>query len=208
MSHPTETSPFLGDSNNGRKGAGFPGLSLFTHFLVGFLGVVVGTMVMRHTMESSPEISASTVPILGHPKASKTGFMKRVVDKGNWIESFGISRGVLTTSPDGIRHLYASGQSPFDGEKAEGSDMASQMKTDLKFIDVTLKDAKMSMCDIVRINVFTTDIDATLAAWDDVYVAWVEDCPVKPASTLVGVTSLFSPDLLVEIQVEAVSAGK
>jgi enamine deaminase RidA (YjgF/YER057c/UK114 family) len=220
MNYPTEKSPFLEDKNNDSEKRVSPppaGLSLlWTHFLVGFLGVIVGStlVMMRISMmeRSSSVVKVDRVPLWGDSHSSTMEFSKRVVDKGNWIEGFGISRGVLTitSSADGrlhLRHLYASGQSPFDGTKGEGNDMASQMQTDLKFINVTLNDAKMTMCDIVRINVFTTDMEATLAVWDDVYVPWINNCPVRPASTLVGVTTLFAPDLLVEIQVEAVSSS-
>jgi enamine deaminase RidA (YjgF/YER057c/UK114 family) len=55
--------------------------------------------------------------------------------------------------------------------------------------------------DVVKINVFTTDVDAVLGAW-----AVKETFGTNlPASTLVGVTRLAFPQLKVEIEAIAAS---
>ena len=205
--YPTEESNLLVGNERNKKGwnTSVTIFSLGSHFAAGLLGVLAGAYVVRSSMDRSSAILTTQIPLLSHPHSSKKDFTKRVIDKGNWIEGFGISRGVLTISPEGTKTLYASGQSPFDGEQVKGGDMAGQMQVVLKFLDTSLQDADMTACDIVRIAVYTTDIDATLGAWDDVYMPWIADCSVKPASTLIGVASLFSPDVHVEIKVTAIS---
>ena len=68
-------------------------------------------------------------------------------------------------------------------------------------IDRALREAGASLADVVRVRTFLTDI----GRWEDVARVQGEVfADVRPAATLVEVSALVSPDLLVEIEVDAV----
>ena len=68
-------------------------------------------------------------------------------------------------------------------------------------IEGALKEAGASLKDVVRTRIFVTDIKR----WEDVARAHAKFfSAVRPASTLVEVTALVSPEQLVEIEAEAI----
>ena len=68
-------------------------------------------------------------------------------------------------------------------------------------IERALKQAGASLEDVVRIRTFITDI----TRWEDVARAQGEVFgAIRPAATLVQVSALVSPELLVEIEADAV----
>jgi enamine deaminase RidA (YjgF/YER057c/UK114 family) len=60
----------------------------------------------------------------------------------------------------------------------------------------------MTLANVVRINVFTTDVDAMMLAWGDLAKRF-EAAGGRPTSTLVGVTRLAFPEMMVEIEATA-----
>ena len=60
--------------------------------------------------------------------------------------------------------------------------------------------ADMTIADIIRLTVYTTDVDALLAAYGSLAGALA---PNLPAMTLVGVSRLAFPELKVEIEATA-----
>lgn len=79
-----------------------------------------------------------------------------------------------------------------------------QTKIILKKIEQALIDAGAAMTDIVRTRIYVVDI----AMWEDVGRAHGEVFgTIKPASTLVAVSSLVDPDMLVEIEATAIIGG-
>lgn len=187
-------------------------------FLMGLLGVLVGAALVSLAplyggTNHSPTTAAMSVPLLGskhhashhsqhhsaHHDDSETT-EKSVVDKGNWIEAFSVSQAVLVPSSSSTTTLHASGQTAFNGTDLVGADMASQFAAAIANVDATLALADMTKCDIVKIQVFVNDVNAALEAWE-VYNIWMAPCAVKPANTLVEISSLFRPDALIEIDV-------
>jgi enamine deaminase RidA (YjgF/YER057c/UK114 family) len=79
-----------------------------------------------------------------------------------------------------------------------------QVKIILKKIEQALVDAGGSMNDVVRTRIFVVD----MAIWEDVARAHGEVFgTIRPASTLVQVSSLVDPDMLVEIEATAILGG-
>ena len=77
------------------------------------------------------------------------------------------------------------------------------MRLAIDNIEAVLRKGGMDLSNVIRIRVFVTDIGAALENWNAVTERLnAVDC--RPASTLVGVTGLFSPDLMVEIEATAV----
>lgn len=128
--------------------------------------------------------------------------MKRTdVNPWEWSKAFGFSQAV---SIDGAQQvLVCSGQTAIgdDGSPPNTSDMAEQVKMALTNLATVLEAAGMSMSDVVRLNVYTTDVDELLGA----YASAAElIAPNLPAMTLLGVARLAFPELKVEI--EAIAA--
>jgi enamine deaminase RidA (YjgF/YER057c/UK114 family) len=71
-------------------------------------------------------------------------------------------------------------------------------------IETVLKEAGMTLGNVVRINVFTTDVDAMMGTWGDLAKRFAA-AGVRPTSTLVGVTRLAFPEMMVEIEATAVN---
>ena len=62
----------------------------------------------------------------------------------------------------------------------------------------------MDPTNIVRLNMYTTDVDGFMAAAGVLVPIFAED-GCKPVRTLLGVTRLFEPEIMVELEATAVA---
>lgn len=127
--------------------------------------------------------------------------MKRSdINPWEWSKAFGYSQAVQTS--DYRQVLFCSGQTATgpDGAPPTTSDMTEQVATAFANLSSVLGSADMKMADIVRLTVYTTDVDALLAAYGSVSEALA---PNLPAMTLIGVSRLAYPELKVEIEATA-----
>lgn len=86
------------------------------------------------------------------------------------------------------------------GTTGVGGDIASQARDALRRIDSALHEAGASMSDVVRTRMFVTDI----SLWEEVGKVHAEVFgAIRPAATMVEVTALIAPELMVEIEVDA-----
>ncbi len=99
--------------------------------------------------------------------------------------------------------LYIAGQVGADAQgKVVGPGMAQQLEQVLKNLQIALKSQGADFSHVVKINIYTTDVDAFRA--DDAAAVRAKYFGAnRPASTLVGVTRLASPDYKVEIEATA-----
>jgi len=71
-------------------------------------------------------------------------------------------------------------------------------------LETVLNDAGVGLSDVVRLNYYTTDVDGLMAVWEIINTRLAKaNC--RPASTLLGVTRLAFPEMLVEIEATAVA---
>jgi reactive intermediate/imine deaminase len=114
------------------------------------------------------------------------------------------------STPPGYSHamgagglLFVSGQVPLDGEgRVIGvDDMAEQTRQVFRNLGTVLEAAGASFADLVKLTIFVTDINAIAAIRTarDEFI----DTANPPASSLVEVSRLFRPDILVEIEAVA-----
>jgi len=123
-------------------------------------------------------------------------------DPWAWQEGFGFSHGVEIRAPRRIVEVSGQCATGPDGAPQAPGDMAGQIRLAIDNIEAVLKKAGMDLSHVIRIRVFSTDIGATLESWGEV-TGRINAAGSRPASTLVGTTGLFSPDLMVEIEATA-----
>lgn len=131
--------------------------------------------------------------------------MKRTaINPWSWSQKFGFNQAELTEA--GTRTLHCSGQCAMDqnGKPQHAGDMRAQVKLAFDNLETVLRDAEMTMANVVNLVTYTTDVDAYLGAYGIVALRLAE-ARVAPAQTMVGVTRLLLPELLFEVQATAVA---
>jgi enamine deaminase RidA (YjgF/YER057c/UK114 family) len=107
---------------------------------------------------------------------------------------------------DATRHLVIAGQTAVDahGAPQHPGDMRSQLALALDNLQSVLQAAGMGLAHLTRLAIYSTDVDATLQNFD-VLGARMGPVGAAPPMTLLGVTRLAIPTLLIEIEATAAS---
>ena len=123
-----------------------------------------------------------------------------------WPWSFGFAFNQAELIEGHRRVLVCSGQTATDGDgqPQHPGDMAAQLTLAFDNLEAVLAAAGMGLADVVRLGVFTTDVDRLLEEYQ-VVVDRLEAAGVRPPSTLLGVTRLAAPELLVELEATAMA---
>lgn len=127
---------------------------------------------------------------------------KNVATGTRWEPLVGYSRAVRVGP-----HVYVSGTTATDGKGAivGRGDAYAQTIQALKNIEDALRRVDARLEDVVRTRIYVTDMDD----WEDVGRAHGEVFgAVRPATTMVEVPRLIAPEMLVEIEAEATTAGE
>ena len=95
------------------------------------------------------------------------------------------NQGELVSGP--TRTLYCSGQTAMssDGEPEHDGDMAGQLALSVDNLEAVLGGAGMSLADLVRLTVYTTDVDLLLQHYG-VLASRLGAARVAPTTTMLG----------------------
>lgn len=129
--------------------------------------------------------------------------MKRTpVNPWSWSQQFGYNQAEIIEGAK--RQLICSGQTSVDEQGAPQhiDDMRGQMTLVLSNLEAVLAGADMDLANITRLNVYTTDVDEAMKHFD-VLGAKLGAVGVTPPMTLLGITRLALPGLMIEIEATA-----
>lgn len=128
---------------------------------------------------------------------------RTVVNPVRWSVERGFNQGEIVSGP--ARTLYCSGQTATSGEgrPQHTDDMAAQLTLSLANLEAVLGEAGMSLANLVRLNVYTTDVDLLFSHYG-VLASRLGAAGVAPTTTMLEVTRLAIPDLMVELEGTAV----
>jgi enamine deaminase RidA (YjgF/YER057c/UK114 family) len=123
-----------------------------------------------------------------------------------WLEHFGFNHAVEVRGAD--RTLYCSGQTASDAQGAplHPGDLVAQYRSAWDNLVTLLAAADMTPANLVRLNIFTTDVPAFMDVAETLTGIHVE-AGAQVACTLIGVGALYAPEVLVEIEATAVAGA-
>ena len=129
---------------------------------------------------------------------------RTVVNPWQWSVEMGFNQGELVEGAS--RVLYCAGQTSVDenGAPQHAGDMSAQVGLALDNVEAVLREAGMTLSNLVRLNIYTTDVDAFFASYG-VAAERVAAAGVAPPGTLLGVARLAFPELMVELEATAVA---
>ena len=123
---------------------------------------------------------------------------QNVSSGGKWEPIVGYSRAVRVGNHVFVAGTTAAGS---DGSVFAPGDAYGQARRCFETIERALADAGATMADVVRTRMFVTDA----SRWEEFGRAHAEFfAEIRPAATMVQVAALISPEMLVEVEVDAV----
>jgi len=129
---------------------------------------------------------------------------RTAVNPVTWSVELGFNQGEVVTGQ--TRTLYCSGQTAMsaDGQPEHDGDMPAQLALSLDNLEAVLGGADMSLANLVRLHVYTTDVDLLLQHYGGL-AARLGAAGVTPTMTMLEVTRLAIPGQLVELEGTAVA---
>ena len=127
---------------------------------------------------------------------------RRIINPWSWQDKYGFVQANEISGA--ARTLVCSGQTAIDadGNAIHSGDIAAQLKVTIDNLEEVLHKADFSLSDVVRMIIYTTDVDKLISVYESMAVRLAK-AKCQTTQTLVGVTRLAFPDLMVEIEATA-----
>jgi enamine deaminase RidA (YjgF/YER057c/UK114 family) len=126
------------------------------------------------------------------------------VNPWTWQDALGYVQGNEVTGAQ--RVLICAGQTSVDGEgnPVHAGDMRAQIEQCLDNVEAVLSQAGFSWGDVVRLNIYTTDMDGFFEHYE-YFGTRLGQAGCKFAGSLLGVQRLADPSLMLELEATAVA---
>ena len=127
---------------------------------------------------------------------------RKSINPWSWSTALGFDQGQLIEQPQHL--LICSGQDAVNsnGDPQYPDDMMAQLKLALDNVEAILADVEMTFANIVRITVYTTDVDEFFKHWESLTSRF--GASSRFTTSIVGVTRLAAPNLKVLLEVTAI----
>jgi enamine deaminase RidA (YjgF/YER057c/UK114 family) len=124
------------------------------------------------------------------------------VNPWSWSTSLGFDQAHLVEGQH--RQLVCSGQDAVDanGSPQHPGDMAAQLELALDNLEAVLAQADMTLANVVRLNVYTTDVADLFKNWARLPER-IGNAEGRFVTSVLGVTQLAAPQLLVLLEATA-----
>jgi enamine deaminase RidA (YjgF/YER057c/UK114 family) len=126
---------------------------------------------------------------------------KNILTGSPWEDKMGYCRAVRIGNLVEVSGTVAI----VDGEKVKANDAHAQTLNILERVEKVLEDLNVSLKDVIRTRIFTTDIN-TFEAVATAHSSYFKD--IKPTTGFYEISKLVAPEYLVEIEFTAVVADK
>ena len=129
---------------------------------------------------------------------------RRIVNPWTWQDPLGFVQANEVSGAQ--RMLICAGQASVDaeGRPAHPDDMHAQAMQALDNLETVLGQAGFTLADVVRLNIYTTDVDRFFEAHGPI-VERLTAAGCRPTSTLLGISRLAFPELLIELEATALA---
>jgi enamine deaminase RidA (YjgF/YER057c/UK114 family) len=129
---------------------------------------------------------------------------RKYVNPWKWQDEFGFSQGVEISGHTRVLRCAGQASTNENGEPVHEGDMAAQIGQALDNLEAVLKAANMTLADVARLTIYTTDMDTYMQSYGAAQ-ARLAAANCRPALTLLGATRLAFPQLMVELEATAVA---
>ena len=119
-----------------------------------------------------------------------------------WSVEMGFNQGEIVEGQR--RTLFCAGQTAVsaEGQPQHAGDMGAQVAMAVDNLEAVLREAGMGLANVVRLNIYTTDVDLFFANHGRM-AERLSAAGVAPPGTLLGVARLAFPELMIEIEATA-----
>jgi enamine deaminase RidA (YjgF/YER057c/UK114 family) len=129
---------------------------------------------------------------------------RTAVNPWQWSVSMGFNQGEVVSGVE--RTLFCAGQTAVnaEGQPQHPGEMAAQVALATDNLEAVLAQAGMTLANVVRLNIYTVDVDAFFQHYGTL-AARLGAAGVAPPGTLLGVSRLAFPELMLELEATAVA---
>ena len=129
---------------------------------------------------------------------------RTAVNPVTWSVEMGFNQGEVVSGH--TRTLYCSGQTAMsgDGKPQHAGGVASQLALSLDNLEAVLSEAGMLLANLVRLNVYTTDVERLFQHYG-VLASRLGAAGVAPTTAMLRVTRLAIPGQMIELEGTAVA---